>query len=233
MSKAKNKVFGDPEVAINALLNIDAANDFSDAPGAALPVPGGCAIGPVIGNLQEVGKQNNFFDYQVDVRDAHAPNFFSFACNNMSLLRAEILQVQDRNGTLHTILPKHMVRGTWGWQHIPGIKPRLFDKFFFKGEEPDVDQFSIPPHVIAWLLERGVTDVYVTGLVKRVCVGTSVINLHRNGLRVHLISDATADLELPNWANVLDIMHKLKIHELSSSELLEYISTVGLRKALR
>ncbi|MBY0359809.1 MAG: isochorismatase family protein [Candidatus Obscuribacterales bacterium] len=210
---------------IRALATIDACNDFADFAGAihksAIPVPGGREIGPVIGALQKKGKESGFFHKQFDIRDSHKPEMFSFACNNKRNLKQGVNCVPDRDGVLHTILPKHMIPGTWGWELIPGVLAEYYDAYFRKGEELDKDQFSgATPEVIRWLQQQGVTDLYLTGLVYRICVGTSAINFVRAGFNVCIVKDATRDLDLPAWANVIEIMQKIGVREIESAELL-------------
>ncbi len=211
---------------INAFLTVDPRNDFADYKRSAIPVPGGREIGPVIGELQLAGKESGFFRVQADVSDDHPTNFFSSAHNNRKLLKNGVTCVPDGNGVLHTILPRHMERGTWGFQFIRGIHARCYDRFFSKGTQPNMDQFSgATPEVEAWLKSHGVTDVYLGGLVERICLGTTAINLVLQGFRVHLIEEAVRDIEIPAWANVLDIMAKLKVQRVRKADLLAKMQT--------
>lgn len=218
----------DPKLhGANAFAAIDAINDFGDFAGAihksAIPVPGGREIGPLIGQLQLRGRESGFLQHQIEIRDSHREDMFSFVNTNRHLLKLGIHQVPDRDGVLHTILPKHGIPGTWGWEALPGVCVDLFDALLRKGEERDKDQFSAAtPEVVHWLRQRRVANIFLSGLVYRICVGTSAINFAHAGFNVYVIKDATRDLDLPSWANVIDIMQKHpKIHEISSAELFE------------
>ncbi len=116
-----------------------------------------------------------------------------------------------------------MIPNTWGWQLLAGVREDLFDIHFRKGEDPGRDQFSAAtPEVVSWLQQQGVTDLYLAGHVLRICVGTSAINFaHGNKFRVHIVSDAVGDIDLPQWENVLDIMNKLGIERITSEKLIE------------
>ncbi len=207
---------------VNAFLTVDPRKDFADYERSAIPVPGGREIGPVIGELQIAGKETGFFKVQADVSDDHPKNFFSSDHNNRELLALGITCVPDGNGVLHTILPRHMERGTWGYQFIRGIHAGYYDRFFSKGTQANIDQFSgCTPEVEGWLKSHGVTDVYMGGLVERICLGTTAINLVYKGFRVHLVTEAMRDKAVPGWENVIDIMSKLKaITRISKADLL-------------
>lgn len=219
MKRSRRLVF--PNV-VRALIEIDAANDFGSDKRSAIPVPNGNSIGPIIGNLQVRGKSTNFFRYQIDIRDAHPVNMFNFLENNRADVARGITRVPDASGSLQSLLPMHMIPNTWGWQLLPGIHQELFDMLFRKGERQNQDQFSAAtPEVVQWLQQRGVSDVYLVGHVLRICVGTSAINFARAGFRVHVVKDATGDIELAQWADVLDLMGKTdNIDYVTSEELL-------------
>lgn len=210
---------------VNAFGVIDAANDFGSSPKSAIQVPNGNDIGPVIGKVQEAGVETGFFcGGQFEVRDAHKPTMFSFLENNRASVRKGIFRVPDDQGNLHTLLPRHMIPNTWGFQLLEGVREDLFDIHFRKGEDPGRDQFSAAtPEVVRWLQQQGVTDIYLAGHLLRICVGTSAINFaHDNKFRVHIVSDACGDNpELTGWANVLELMDKYKIEHITSDQLIE------------
>lgn len=193
-----------------ALFNVDGTNDFADYKRtrqrnfSRLPVPGGRKIGPVIGRIQRWGKASGKIDFQIGIRDTHKPNMFNFAEQNPDK-RPYIDKVADRDGSLVSVYPAHMIEGTWGWDWIRGTETALFDKVFKKGTEENRDEFSgATQEVIDWLRRNGVTRVVVVGLVKRICVGLTANALSRAGFQVVIVEEATCDLPVPDWQSVID-----------------------------
>lgn len=208
-----------------ALFNVDGTNDFADYeataehPASKLPVPGGRKIGPVIGRLQREGKRRRLYARQIGIRDTHRKNMFNFA--EVCGLPGYTSTIADRDGVATPVYPLHMIPNTWGWQWIEGTESALFDRTFQKGKDIDKDQFSgALPHVIKYLKREGITHVDLVGLVLRICVGLTAIDLAQAGFKVRVIVDATQDLDIPAQQAVLDRMKELGVELTTSDQVL-------------
>jgi NAD+ synthase (glutamine-hydrolysing) len=195
---------------VRAHVIVDAINDFgSDTHTdggqnkALLPVPEGEQVGPAIGRLQTGVK----YKTQVAGNDTHPFDMFNFL-----EVAGNVPTVKDANGNDAPVFPRHCVKGTWGCDFLPGIDPKLVDRIFPKGDQPNLDSFSACGNqdLVPYLREQGVTDVDVDGLVFRICVGSTALDLADAGFRVRVITDATRDLAIDAFQSVID---KMKAHK--------------------
>ena len=110
-------------------------------------------------------------------------------------------KVLDRDGKEATVWPDHCLKGTWGAEHLPGVKVELFDRTFPKGTELDKDYFSGAgnPDFIPYLKEKGVTHVYLVGLVESICIASTAIDLAKD-FKVFIVREGVCDL--PSGMNV-------------------------------
>ncbi len=207
-----------------ALGLVDPLNGFgsekhSDGKGhfAELPVPGGEEVGPAIGKLQE--KAN--YDYCFAGLDEHPPDMFNFASQCPGKIPYQD-KVPDRDGELATVYPDHCQKGSWSAEYLPGIRKDLVEETFPKGYEKNKDSHSIcgNPNLIPRLRELGITDIDLVGLVFRICVGFSAIDLAKSGFKVRVVTDCTRDLDMPDFAFVIDEMNKLGVEFVTSKEIL-------------
>jgi NAD+ synthase (glutamine-hydrolysing) len=209
---------------VRALVCVDALNDFgsakhSDGNGntAQLPVEGGEEVGPVIGEIQAKSK----FDRQVACTDKHHRRMFNLASNNPGK-KPYIDMVPDCDNEMAVVYPDHCLLGTWGAEHLPGVNVDQFERIFPKGTELDKDSYSGAGNreFIPWLKQKGVTHVYVVGLVKRICVGMTAIDLAKAGFNVYVIEEATRDLPIEAMAWVLDKCAELGVKFVSKDEVI-------------
>lgn len=216
---------GDGAVAVKRALGlVDPLNDFgsqshSDGKGntAQLPVPEGEQIGPPIGNLQEKGS----YDYIFAGLDKHDPKMFNFASQNPGK-NAYQDQVPDRDGLLSTVYPDHCIRKTWGAQFLPGVRADLVHEIFPKGDAMDKDSYSAcgNPNLLPRLRQLGITHVDLVGLVFRICVGMTAVDLAKAGFKVRVVMDCTRDLDVPAFAPVIAEMKTLGVEFVNSSDII-------------
>jgi nicotinamidase/pyrazinamidase len=154
---------------MKALLVVDVQNDF--CPGGALAVQDGDQIIPVINKLM------NPFQTVVASRDAHPENSKHFEK-----------------------WPVHCVKGTEGARFHPDLNTSKIDQVFEKGTGPDDDGYSAFQatnlDLDVYLKEKGVRELYVTGLATDYCVKNSAIDAARKGYRTYLVEDATKGVNM-------------------------------------
>lgn len=207
-----------------ALLLVDPLNGFGSATHndgnghcAELPVEGGEEVGPPIGRLQEKGS----YHYCIAGVDQHPVDMFNFASQCPGKVPYKD-RVPDKDGELAVVYPDHCQKGSWSAGFLPGIREDLIDEIFPKGNERDKDSHSAcgNPNLIPYLKERGITDVDLAGLVYRICVGLTAIDLAKAGFNVRVVTDCTRDLDIPQFSYVIRDMKKLGVKMVSSEEVL-------------
>ena len=153
---------------MEALIIVDVQNDF--CPGGALPAPKANEVIPVINKLMDK------FDVVVASRDVHPPDTKHF----------------DK-------WPPHCVDGTRGAMFHPDLNITRIQKGFHKGTGNKDDGYSAyeatNENLMDYLLNKKVTDVYITGLTTEYCVKTTALDAVRNGFNTWLITDAIASVE--------------------------------------
>lgn len=207
---------------VRAHVIVDAINAFgSKEHGGELPVPEGEMVGPEIGRLQDSG------NYAVTVagNDNHPFDMFNFA----EVVGEGVTTVKDANGNDAHVYPRHAVKGTRGAEFLPGVNAAKIDRVFPKGdcvgadgERINLDSYSAcgNPALVPYLREKGVTDVDVTGLVFRICVGSTAIDLVKAGFRVRVIVDATRDLAIDAFQPIIDEMKALGVEFVNVADVL-------------
>jgi len=138
-----------------ALVIVDYQNDF--APGGALAVPDGDAIGPRVRELIDSGR----FDLVVATRDWHPPDHGSFG----------------------NPWPVHCVAGTPGAQLHEDLP---VDVLVDKGTDPATEGYSgfDGTDLASLLRERGIDSVTVVGLATDYCVRATALDALREGFGV-------------------------------------------------
>ena len=198
---------GGATAIVRAHVAVDAVNDFGDKSHnngagvkAALPVPNGEQVGPVIGRVLAGVKYVK--GGKVAGNDTHPFDMFNF-----KEVAGDVEFVKDANGEDARVFPRHCVQNTWGCQFLPGIDPASIDRVFPKGDKPQLDSYSAcgNDELIPYLKALGVTDVDVSGLVFRICIGHTALDLAKE-FRVRVITDATRDLEIPAFQPIIDAM---------------------------
>jgi nicotinamidase/pyrazinamidase len=177
-----------------ALILVDVQPDFM--PGGALACHDGDAIVPGINRL--LGRR--VFKHTVATQDWHPRGHISFANTHPGTQPFQSIQLYDQPQTLW---PDHCVQGTPGAALHPEIDWSPADLILRKGSNPDVDSYSAfrenhgPEGVRpstglgGWLRGRGVSEVYVAGLARDVCVLWTVQDALALGFKAHVLWDLT------------------------------------------
>lgn len=175
------------------LLVIDLQNCF--LPGGTLAVKGGNEIIPVINAL---GKK---FDNVVFTQDWHTKNHTSFASSHPGKKPFETVKLSYGEQVLW---PDHCIQGTDDAKLAAGIDIPHAQLIIRKGYHNEVDSYSTfvaadkktKTGLTGYLMERGLTDVYVCGLATDFCVSWSAIDARSSKLDVSVIEDACRGIDL-------------------------------------
>ncbi|MBX9685067.1 MAG: NAD(+) synthase [Candidatus Obscuribacterales bacterium] len=212
-----------------ALGLVDPLNGFASAThndgkghSAELPVPGGEEIGAPIGILQEKGG----YAYCFAGVDRHPKDMFNFA-SQCPDKKPYVDKVPDRDGQLAVVYPDHCQEGSWSADYLPGVRVDLINDTFPKGTSRDKDSHSAcgNAELIPRLKALGITDIDLVGLVFRICVGYTALDLVKAGFRVRVITDCTRDLEIPEFAHIIDEMKKLGVEMITSEQVLATVKS--------
>ncbi|MHC1480790.1 nicotinamidase [Frateuria aurantia] len=175
-----------------ALVVVDLQPDFM--PGGALPCHDGDALIQPLDQLLRARR----FQHVIATQDWHPPGHASFASAHPGRLPFEEL---PRHGGLQTLWPDHCVENTPGAALHPAVDWSGVDLILRKGRHPDIDSYSgfrenidadghrRPTGLAGWLRERGVTDVWVAGLARNVCVLWTAMDARTQGFRTFLSWD--------------------------------------------
>jgi nicotinamidase/pyrazinamidase len=175
------------------LLVIDLQNCF--LPGGTLPVKGGNEIIPVINAL---GKK---FANVVFTQDWHTKNHTSFASSHPGKKPFETIKLSYGDQVLW---PDHCIQGSDDAKLAAGIDIPHAQLIIRKGYHNEIDSYSTfvaadkktKTGLTGYLLERGLTDVYVCGLATDFCVSWSAIDARSANLKVSVIEDACRGIDL-------------------------------------
>ena len=187
-----------------ALILVDVQPDFM--PGGALACHEGDAIVPGIDQLL----RKRLFKQTVATQDWHPRGHISFASMHNGTKPFQSIQLY---GHPQTLWPDHCVQNTAGAALHPAIDWSPVDLILRKGNDRHVDSYSgfrenhgpegtRPSTGLAgWLRERGVSDVYVAGLARDVCVLWTVQDALSLGFRAHVLWDLTRPVTPDNDAD--------------------------------
>jgi nicotinamidase/pyrazinamidase len=175
------------------LLVIDMQNCF--LPGGTLPVKGGNEIIPVINAL---GKK---FSNVVFTQDWHTEHHTSFASSHPGKKPFETIKLAYGDQVLW---PDHCVQGSDDAKLAAGLDIPHAQLIIRKGYHNEVDSYSTfvaadkktKTGLTGYLLERGLTDVYVCGLATDFCVSWSAVDARSAKLDVSVIEDACRGIDL-------------------------------------
>jgi len=177
---------------MKALLVIDVQNDF--CPGRALAVPGGDAVVPLINEIARG------FETVVITQDWHPAGHASFAATHS---REPFGMIALEYGP-QVLWPVHCVMGTPGAALHAGLDIPHACLILRKGSHAGVDSYSAfleadrvtKTGLDGYLAARGVTEVYVCGLVTDYCVAWSAEDARRFGFGATVIEDACRAIDL-------------------------------------
>ncbi|HEX6982154.1 MAG TPA: bifunctional nicotinamidase/pyrazinamidase [Balneolaceae bacterium] len=204
---------------MKALLIVDVQNDF--CPGGALAVPGGDQIIPVINKLAQA------FDSVIQTQDWHPKGHSSFASSHKDKEPYEIIEMPYGQQVLW---PDHCVQGNKGAAFHPELEVERTQLIIRKGFRKNIDSYSAfyendqktTTGLAGYLNERGVEELYVTGLASDFCVKWSVLDGLNEGFDVYVIEDAVKGIDIEGsvdqaWNEMLEAgAKKVSSQELSS-----------------
>jgi nicotinamidase/pyrazinamidase len=189
-----------------ALLVVDVQQGFTSLRPAELPIPGGLEIVPRVNELLALPWQ------RIDAsQDWHPPDHRSFF------------------GQRDNLYPPHCVQGTPGAEFLPGLHTERFHVVWRKGYDRDFEAYALTaqhPGFIALLRAEGVAAVVVCGLATNICCFYAARDLRQAGLRVLLVEDASAGIDVPA-AQLYQAQTRLEGQQLG----IEYVTLVELRAA--
>jgi nicotinamidase/pyrazinamidase len=201
----------------DVLLVIDVQNDFCD--GGALAVPGGQAVVPVIHRIAGA------FRHAILSQDWHPPDHHSFASHHSG--RQPFDTVETSHGP-QVLWPDHCVQGSEGAALHPHLQPDNTELILRKGFRPDIDSYSAflendhrtRTGLAAYLRERELGRIFLTGLAYDYCVRYSAIDGRAAGFEVYVIEDACRAID--QEGSVAATNHHFReagVHRIASSDL--------------
>ncbi|MBE0663075.1 MAG: isochorismatase family protein [Bacteroidales bacterium] len=154
---------------MKALLIVDVQNDF--CPGGALEVKNGDQVVPVINNIM------SGFPLVVASMDWHPVDSKHFEK-----------------------WPPHCVRQTDGADMHQDLHMSMIEKIFLKGTEGKDDGYSAFEatniDLEEYLVNRGITDLYIAGLATDYCVKETVLDSLQKGFSTFVVTDAIHPVEV-------------------------------------
>lgn len=214
----------DPRTA--ALLVVDMQPDFM--PGGALAIDEGDVIVAPIARLMSEGP----FWIQVITQDWHPPGHISFASSHPGHQPMDTIELYGHDQVLW---PDHCVQGTPGARVHKDIPIDRALAILRKASEATVDTYSAfrnnwneqgqrPTTGLAgYLRERAVSDVYICGLARDVCVQWSVEDAIEAGFSAHVLWDLTRSVDPGNDDAVRDNLAGRGAEILTAAELWDRI----------
>lgn len=178
----------------SALIVVDVQPDFM--PGGALA----CAEGDGILLGLEWLLAQHAFAHVVATQDWHPTRHVSFASSHPPHQPFEAI---DLYGHSQTLWPDHCIQRTEGAALHPAIDWSCCDAIIRKGTDPGIDSYSalrnnVGPDghrpatgLAGWLRDRRVTDVYLCGLARDVCVLWTAEDAVAAGFNTHFLWSLT------------------------------------------
>jgi nicotinamidase/pyrazinamidase len=175
-----------------ALVIVDVQNDFCE--GGSLPVPGGAKVAQAISEYLASPKGREY-SYIVATQDHHIDPGSHFSDH------------PDFAGSW----PPHCIAGTPGAQFHPALDTTPVEAVFRKGahlaaysgfEGADAD--GVP--LAAWLRDRSVTSVDITGIATDHCVRATATDAATAGFRTRVLLSLTAGVAPDTVSSALEEM---------------------------
>jgi nicotinamidase/pyrazinamidase len=175
------------------LLVVDVQNDF--CPGGSLAVPHGDEVVPIINRLAAR------FAHAALTQDWHPSGHSSFASSHAGKRPYDTVEA---NYGPQVLWPDHCVQGTPGAELHPALSVPHAQLVLRKGYHAAIDSYSAfyendrrtPTGLSAYLRQRGLARVFVTGLATDFCVRYSAEDARREGFAAVVIEDACRAIDL-------------------------------------
>jgi nicotinamidase/pyrazinamidase len=177
----------------SALIVVDVQNCF--VTGGTLPVKQGEDVVPLINRLGAA------FDNVIVTQDWHTKGHASFASSHQGKKPFETTKLSY--GT-QVLWPDHCVQGTEDASLHRDLKLPKAQLIVRKGYHQGVDSYSAfmeadrktPTGLGAYLKERGIKRVFITGLATDFCVAWTAMDARKAGFEAYVIEDATRAIDL-------------------------------------
>lgn len=177
----------------SVLIVVDVQNGFT--PGGNLAVADADQIIPCINQLAQQ------FHNVVLTQDWHPHNHISFADNHPGKQAFETIALDYGSQVLW---PSHCVQGTQDAELHPDLNIPTAQLIIRKGFHSDIDSYSAFKEadqktrtgLAAYLNERGIDTVYITGIATDFCVAWTAIDATELGFNTYVIEDATKAIDL-------------------------------------
>ena len=177
----------------SVLIVVDVQNGFT--PGGNLTVADADQIIPCINQLAQQ------FRNVVLTQDWHPHNHISFADNHPGKQAFETIALDYGSQVLW---PSHCVQGTQDAELHPDLNIPTAQLIIRKGFHSDIDSYSAFKEadqktrtgLAAYLNERGIDTVYITGIATDFCVAWTAIDATELGFNTYVIEDATKAIDL-------------------------------------
>jgi nicotinamidase/pyrazinamidase len=178
---------------MRALLLVDIQNDFM--PFGALPVAGGDAVVSVANALAAR------FELVIATQDWHPAGHASFASSHPGCSAGEVIEVA---GQPQVLWADHCVQNTPGASFHSGLDVARIDHVVRKGTDPNIDSYSTffdnnhakDTGLAAYLRERGVNEIWLSGLATDYCVMYSALDGRGAGFAVAIVEDGVRAVNL-------------------------------------
>ncbi len=203
---------------MSALVIVDIQNDF--LPGGSFAVKDGDEILPIINQVLDKP-----FDLYLATKDWHPKDHGSFAAVHKKKT-GDVIQL---DGIEQILWPIHCVQDTPGADFSPRLNTRKFEKVFHKGTDKNIDSYSTffdnehrkSTGLDTYLKERGIKNVYLSGLTTEYCIKYSALDARALGFNVYVIIDGCRGINLhPDDAKkAIEEMKKAGVHLIKSSDL--------------
>lgn len=194
MTLGRNITIKKGDETMKALLIVDVQNDF--CPSGALAAPQGDRVVPVINSIMDK------FKLIVASKDWHPEKTVHF-----------------------DIWPKHCIQGTKGAEFHPDLIIDSIDITVLKGTQDQEEGYSIFEGIDVdlekYLKQRGVDELYITGLVTEYCVKETAIDAVKRGFKTYVVRDAVEGVRQKEGdvERAFEEMEKEGVRIVSSSEV--------------
>lgn len=177
---------------MRALIIVDVQFDF--CPGGTLAVAGGDEV------IEPINRLSPSFDLVIATQDWHPRDHGSFAVNH----GREPYETIELAGLPQTLWPVHCVQGERGAELHEALDRTRIERIFQKGSDPGIDSYSgffdngrrQATGLGDFLEERGVDEVFVSGLATDYCVMFTALDARELGLDTSVVIDACRGVEL-------------------------------------
>lgn len=201
----------------SVLVIVDVQNCF--LPGGSLAVKDGEQVIPVINRLSKA------FPNVVLTQDWHTQNHVSFASSHPGKKPFEVIRLPYGDQVLW---PDHCVQGTDGAALSKELDVSKAQLVIRKGFRNDVDSYSAlleadkktNTGLAGYLKERGISNMFVTGLATDFCVAWTAIDARMAGFEVTVVEDACRGIDAQgSLMKAWDAMTKAGVKKIQSDAI--------------